>query len=232
MYKVKNSLIALVGLMALLGVIAVITPRTGVGQNVKAPQDVRVVGTTVTQPVSASSPLPVTGDVNIGNTPTVNAQQSGSWNVGINGMPTVKVDNTANPLFVRDVDNPASQPFQAATSFGIAAQQIRGGGVLTTVPLGKRLVIEHVSVRARVQPNQKLAEAEILIAVANNNNGGHPIDYYFALNDQGDNLFMANQQVRLYADPGTEVQVAATRNASDGSGFVYFSISGYFVDVP
>src|SRR5207247_2592498 len=115
------------------------------------------------------------------------------------GTPTVKVDNTASPLFVRDVDNPAFQPFQAAMSFHILAQQIRGGGVLTTVPPGKRLVIEHVSIRGRVQPNQKLAEAEILIAVANNNNGGAPLNYFFALNDQGDNLFMGNQQVRLYA---------------------------------
>ena len=48
-----------------------------------------------------NTPLPVTGNatvsgtVNIGNTPTVNAQQSGSWTVDINGTPSVSIANGA-----------------------------------------------------------------------------------------------------------------------------------------
>src|SRR5712692_1729658 len=46
---------------------------------------------------TASTPVPVTGNVgvngtpnvNVANTPAVNAQQSGAWNVGINGTPSV-----------------------------------------------------------------------------------------------------------------------------------------------
>ncbi len=51
MYKFKNSLIVFTGLLALMSLIALVTPRTGAGQNNKAPQDVRLVGTAVTQPV-------------------------------------------------------------------------------------------------------------------------------------------------------------------------------------
>jgi len=50
----------------------------------------------------ASQPVPVTGtisgSVNIANTPTVNAQQSGLWNVGIVGTPTVKLDPSSNTV--------------------------------------------------------------------------------------------------------------------------------------
>ena len=87
MYKFKKLLIAFAGLLALLGAIALVTPRAGIGQAVKPPQDVRLVGTTVTQPVSASSPLPVSGSVNIGNMPSVN----------VASMPTVNVDVANTP---------------------------------------------------------------------------------------------------------------------------------------
>jgi hypothetical protein len=47
---------------------------------------------------TTANPVPVTGQLNIGNTPTVDARQSGSWIVGINGTPTVKLDPTANTV--------------------------------------------------------------------------------------------------------------------------------------
>src|SRR5258708_22535797 len=59
-----------------------------------------------------NTPLPVQG--------TVAAAQSGPWNVGIAGTPTVNVGNlgniqlntsAANPLQARDVANPTRQPF-------------------------------------------------------------------------------------------------------------------------
>jgi hypothetical protein len=49
-----------------------------------------------------SQPVPVTGtisgSVNIANTPTVNAKQSGLWDVGIVGTPTVKLDPGSNTV--------------------------------------------------------------------------------------------------------------------------------------
>ena len=40
---------------------------------------------------TTASPVPVTGGVAVTNTPTVDAKQSGAWNVGITGTPTVKL---------------------------------------------------------------------------------------------------------------------------------------------
>src|SRR5262249_3830823 len=114
MYEFKRSMTALIGVLILVGIATIARPHTGRGAS----------GTTA----AASTQ---TQNVNVVNTPTVNAQQSGVWNVGINGTPPVAVSNfpattnvaidssantvkidTANPLPVRDVDNPARQPFQ------------------------------------------------------------------------------------------------------------------------
>jgi hypothetical protein len=76
MYKFKNSLIAFGGLSLLIGAIAVATPRPTQGQG--------------GDPVGPPKPVEVV------NTPTVNAQQSGAWNVALTGTPIVKIDPTAN----------------------------------------------------------------------------------------------------------------------------------------
>ena len=47
-----------------------------------------------------ANPVPVSGQINIGNMPAVDARQSGPWNVGILGTPTVKLDPTANLVTV------------------------------------------------------------------------------------------------------------------------------------
>jgi hypothetical protein len=72
-------------------------------------------------------------DVNVVNTPTVSVAT----------MPPLLIDSS-NPVLVRDVDNPARQPF--------TFQQLRvtNGGepenFTFQVPTGKRLVVEQVSV--------------------------------------------------------------------------------------
>jgi hypothetical protein len=47
--------------------------------------------------VDGAGNLQVTGSLNVGNTPTVKAQQDGTWNVGITGTPTVDVGNFPAP---------------------------------------------------------------------------------------------------------------------------------------
>jgi hypothetical protein len=111
MYRFKKSLIALIGVLTLVVIVNVSMPHIGRGAS------------------GANAPASQTQNVNVVNTPSVNAQQSGTWNVGISGTPvvgldagnntvkfdavnnTVKVDPT-NPLSIRDVDNPARQPFR------------------------------------------------------------------------------------------------------------------------
>ncbi|HEV8367924.1 MAG TPA: hypothetical protein VGQ39_08235 [Pyrinomonadaceae bacterium] len=249
MYKFKNSLIGLIGLLSLVTIATVALPHVGRGAGSSAPtsqtQNVRVVNT-------GSEPVPIVGNTTVNG--TVQAQQSGSWNVGINGTPTVGLDfsnntvkfdavnNTVkidptNPLAVRNVDNPARQPFQAdAPSIG---EFQPGQGIafanITTVPQGKRFVIEQVSIMGGMLPGQKMLTAGIEVLSANQNN-----TYYLTITPQGTNsggfrdIYVASQQVRLYADPGTNVYGVATRDNTTGfaNAAVTWTISGYLVDLP
>lgn len=110
-------------------------------------------------PVNIVSPLPVPvsgtvastqsglWNVGIAGTPTVAAAQSGSWSVGISGTPTVNLNNSvANPVIVRDADNPAQQPFVQFLCLQLAP--LSGCGSLPSrfnVPAGQTFVIEQVS---------------------------------------------------------------------------------------
>ena len=52
---------------------------------------------------TTANPVPVTGQVNIGTLPAVDAKQSGLWTVGIAGTPTVQVDRRPNSQRVETV---------------------------------------------------------------------------------------------------------------------------------
>src|SRR5437899_6396572 len=67
------------------------------------------------------------------------------------------VNTTASPVPVRDVDNPARQPFQAEAVGGFADGASTTGDItIGAVPAGKRLVIEYVSAFGRMLPTQKV----------------------------------------------------------------------------
>jgi len=234
MYRFKKSLIALTGALTLVAIVTVAVPHIGRGAS----------GT------SNSAPTSQTQNVNVVNTPSVNAQQSGTWNVGITGTPVVGLDagnntvkfdavnNTVkidpnNPLSVRDVDNPAWHPF-AAQQFGSwndGAQQ--AGDTITTVPIGKRLVIEYVSVKGAVLTGQKMLAPGITLTT-----GGVVVSHYLTTSAfqgvlTGRDIYVSSQEVRLFADQGTEVFGFAFRDSSTGNGGnVTFTISGYLVDMP
>ena len=204
MYRFKNSLIALIGLLALMTIVTVVMPHTLYGSS----------------GIGSNAPNAQTQNVNVVNTPTVNAQQSGTWNVSINGTPvvgldaanntvkfdavnnTVKIDPAA-PVPMRDVDNPARHPFAAACTI---ANNNGFPCTLTTVPPAQRLVIEMFQMQAtNVAPS---------LSVVTQNTG---MTYQF---------FEPSQLVRVYADPGTTVAAAGGPN---GTRVV---ISGYLVDLP
>ncbi len=220
MYKFKKALIALIGLMSLMAIFTVVNPRTG-----------------------TATPTPSTQNVNVVNTPTVNAKQSGPWSVDISGTPVVGLDDANNtvkfdavnntvkidaatPVMVRDVDNPARQPLITSASLVLPFGQTFGFQPITTVPTGKVLIIEGVSVDTRFAGNDKLIEVAILACGAS---------YYLHANDEGiDDLgrhvFIASQQVSIICTEGTQVQGYVTRNPATGQPGVNFSVFGYYVD--
>ena len=97
-----------------------------------------------------NTPLPVSlvGTGSIAG--TVNAAQSGAWNVGVTTLPAVQLaagttvgitgglsNTAAAPIFVRDVDEPGRNAYFAAVC---QSTETPCGGV--TVPAGYRYVIE------------------------------------------------------------------------------------------
>jgi hypothetical protein len=134
---------------------------------------------------------------------------------------------------VRDVDNPGRNPFQ--TSFEQVLQFLLPDAESTfTVPEGRRLVIEHVSVLAQGQASAS-APWGLSCAVSTTANGGEgrllvtlaPVGFQAGINQvSAGNLYAA-----AYADGGSTVRTVCTRvNFSSRSVAVQISIIGHLVD--
>ena len=149
---------------------------------------------------------------------------------GQNAKPSADV-NVVNTPSVRDADNPAHQPVQAIVTC-LADHVIGCSAIIYTVPQGKRLVIEYASMEASLTDDQ-VAQLKIETIA-----GGTNVTHHFpvtapAVVFQGEAVVATlAQQVRLYADAGTSVEIKARRN-NVGPAFLAFfrvSISGYLVD--
>ena len=138
-------------------------------------------------------------------------------------------------LNVRDVANPALQPFQHS---GIVAihDTFAGGSATFTVPAGKRLVIEYASFSYTLSTGD-ITGVSVGVETANSNQ--FPVDHqipvlYKVLDLIGLSVmrFAGGTPVRLYADPGSEVILRVGRNHGTGQDIGTVSISGYFVNLP
>ena len=134
------------------------------------------------------------------------------------------------PMF--GTDNPAFQAFQKSATLSTSA--LTGGVNITTVPAGKRLVIEFVSVNVRLlRPWVPVNTVTITSTVAGVFAAHRLVLFGQGFDDFGNvQVSAAAQQVRLYADPGTIVTGFLTRSGNVGFATVNFEISGYFVDLP
>jgi hypothetical protein len=136
----------------------------------------------------------------------------------------------ASPLEVRDLDNPARQPIQAASNCQPDPGFTGCGVTILNVPAGKRLVIEYASIEA-FTPAGQVAFFELTTSV----NGTSVIHRSplsqpaVAFNSIG--RATLGQQVRIYSDPGTDVRVVGVRSGTAMGGF-NFAISGHLVDLP
>src|SRR5262249_22483081 len=118
-----------------------------------------------------AQPVPVTGSIGVGGTvqaqqsgtwnvsingtPTVQSQQSGTWNVGINGTPTVQAQQNG-VWTVGITGTPTVQVASSATNpvnvrdVNDSVQPVQlvsdgNGNISYKVPAGKRLVVQQVS---------------------------------------------------------------------------------------
>jgi hypothetical protein len=145
----------------------------------------------------------------------------------------VRVVNTASrPANVRDVDDFARQPFQKE----IIANLVPGADevqefVPITIPPGKRFVMEHASATGFVPAGQKLRM--FVVTRLNSELTSHAlVATPQGAFEGGRDVFTASQPIRLYAGTDDFIKVVAERNSTAVNGFVFFSVSGYLVDVP
>ena len=144
--------------------------------------------------------------------------------------PTPTSVNVVNTPGVRDADNPARQPFQAElflTGISGSAGFLQVG----QVPAGKRLVIENISVSGVTPTGQRVFVG--LITTLGDFIARHPLLVHAqGTNETGEAEFVISQQVRLYADPGSNLTFYVKRSSTTGQAvFFYATISGYLVDV-
>jgi hypothetical protein len=166
---------------------------------------------------SATQAAPSPTNVNVVNTPNVNV-----------------VNTTASPVPVRDVDNPARQPFQAQVVGGRVADgaSTTGDIPITTVPAGKLLIIDYVSVFGRILSGQKLNHVSVINSTVQY--GGLQISPQGSNADGSRDYFVASQLVRMDFSHSGVVSVLGERDSNlvENPSSVTFTISGYFVDCP
>lgn len=139
---------------------------------------------------------------------------------------------TLSPLSVVSGES-EQQPFYADKSFAnfsFASSSME----LTTVPAGKRLVIEHISGVCTVPVGERLRQVVLFL------NSDAPA---FVQRHQlipsftgpspgfGDN-YVWSQSVRFVVDSGTDVRLSASKIANSGAGSCEGAIAGYLIDKP
>lgn len=139
---------------------------------------------------------------------------------------------------VRDVDAPVRQPFQTQ----IANRLVDDNGQiveLASVPLGKRLVVEHVSLYLIVPPTpQKQSSLQVLLRTQL---GGQTVDHVLVPDKARElaanraEVFAISQPIRAYADAGTTVSAVivfdAVGRTVTQANLNRLSLSGHFVDI-
>lgn len=222
LFKILSSAVLLCVIGALLGGFPTTTG------SVKADQPDAVIVT--------NTPLPVQG--------TVAATQSGPWNVGITGTPTVNVGNlgsihltdNGNPLNVHDVDRPTQQPFSKVGD--CAFINVLGQGVcdpanlFVSVPNGKVLVIEDFSGQCVVPGEAAVLTAKLTALDGNGNSLGElqaPVSstpVRFLVGASG-NQVIFGRTTKFYVTQFLGPRITEA-NSSDGS--CTLSLNGYFVN--
>jgi hypothetical protein len=189
-------------------------------------ESVKVVNTT-------AEPVPTTAVGVTSVTGTVQAQQSGTWQVGVTSLPAVQVGNAINAPVPTISVNDGREPVQMRLTLNIATGSSQAQAEIE-VPAGKRLVIEHASSRAQGPTGQGfIAQIQTSVFANESTRGVH----WLVLHNQGTfsgiDVFTASQPMRVYADPSTPpVQFIVTRTTVVGSAFAEVTLSGYLVDLP
>jgi hypothetical protein len=144
------------------------------------------------------------------------------------------VNDSANPVpvtgtvIVRDANAPELQPFRALVRHGFPTANVQT--LITTVPAGKRLVIEHLSWTAFAPTGEQVIFASLRLGQFG------PSAMFLQLNpphisaSSSFTLQDGSQSVRLYFDPGQEVW--SSISAMSNNGEIQLTVSGHLFNLP
>lgn len=139
------------------------------------------------------------------------------------------INPTSSPIPVRDVDNPARQPFQSHIQCSLDGTNSCEGTL--TAPSGKELVIEYISMDLFADSGVMAYPPRLTVPQA-----GSQEPYFFPLPQQIDDgsevVFVGVHQTRLYVVPSGEIQLHCAVSHSVSLGACDVTISGYLADVP
>jgi len=128
---------------------------------------------------------------------------------------------------------PKGDPFQKGSVVNLNDGEIVKDCTLVTVPQDKRFIIEFVGVNGFAQLGQRLFVA--IQATTNGYKGAYPIvlagrsrieDPAFPMRRFG------SQQVRLYADPGSDLIVTVARHLGRDDARVFVDVCGLLMNLP
>lgn len=198
------------------------------------------VNATVSGTVGVNN-FPATQNVNISNPSIpVSAQQSGDWNVGLAGTPTVQFANTT-PLLVKNLDEPGREPYQQTVQIPEANSGCPGSPCDSTftfpaVPANKRLVIQHVSANLILFSGSFPFSATLGPTGPGNPLplGGHQLLLTLQGSGQGFDFWITSQQVTFYVDPLQQPTIDVTSDPAHTpqSVAINATITGYLVSLP
>jgi hypothetical protein len=137
-------------------------------------------------------------------------------------------DGTVQTTAVNKTSSPALQPF--ARSLTAQLPPVGSAEAMFTVPAGKQLVIETVSLEMVVISQENFVDLTLSATV-----GGEVVSYRLFANkvfSSPANTYAFTQPLKFYADPDTQVIATFQRRYSTVSGGFSLTLSGYLVDVP
>jgi hypothetical protein len=127
---------------------------------------------------------------------------------------------------VRDIDTPALAPYRATVEFSLCC--INDQRRLITVPVGKRLVLEHISYYSAGQTGDEL----IFGAFRNGQFGPMVVNFEIrpphASAASGFTIQDGAMPVKAYFEPGDDVWLSVSHN-SGVSRTIQVQVNGYFV---
>ena len=142
------------------------------------------------------------------------------------GIPFQAILDKLDQLLAALSQKNPKQPFAITASAGGNAESV----VLTTVPVGKRLVVETITVVESFNLGGS-APQPILFITTNGSLWAHRVGVHPIGQDATSSFWSATHAVRFYADPSTQISLVCGGNAVVNSLCVV-SLSGHFVDAP